>query len=172
MFLLVKITCESGFAYGYKMIEDEVVDIYAELVGEEGWYEFSGLAPADYIIKAEPSPIPYIMAIILPTYYGDVLHWEDATMINLPQSTDDAHINLVAAVSAPQGPGSISGIIENSNRTSDVPIILRTTDPDAVVMTLSSADGSFSFTDLAYGTYEIFAEIPGKSVIPMTIIAR
>lgn len=160
---------ETGFAYGYKMIEDEVVDVYAEMVGQEGWYEFSGLAPADYIVKAEPSPSSIYYGTYLPTYYGDVLHWEDATPIVLNQNTDGAHIHLIAEVSAPTGPGSISGTIENSGRTAEVAIILRTIDPGAAIMTLSNTDGSFAFNDLAYGTYEIFAEIPGKSITPMTI---
>jgi len=161
---------ESGFAYGYKMVEETVVDIYAELVGEEGWYEFSGLSSAHYIVKAEPSPTSIYYGDYLPTYYGDVVHWEDATIINLTQSTDDAQINLVASINAPQGPGSISGTIVNGERSVDIPIILRMTDQGAVVMTLSATDGSFSFSNLAYGTYEIFAEIPGKSIIPETIV--
>ena len=160
---------ETGFAYGYKMIEDEVVDVYAEMVGEEGWYEFTGLAPANYIVKAEPSPNSIYYGTYLPTYYGDVLHWEDATPIVLNQNTDGAHIHLNAEVNAPQGPGNISGTIENSGRTADVPIILRTSEPGVAIMTLSNADGSFAFNDLAYGTYEIFAEIAGKSIVPMTI---
>lgn len=160
---------ESGFAYGYKMIEEEVVDVYAEMVGEEGWYEFTGLAPAGYIVKAEPSINSEYYGDYLPTYYGDVIHWEEATIIHLNQNTDGAHIHLVPVVNAPQGPGSISGIIENSGRAAEIPIILRTADPGVLAMTLSAADGSFTFNDLAYGTYEIFAEIPGKSVTPMMI---
>jgi hypothetical protein len=160
---------ESGFAYGYKMIEEEVIDVYADMVGEEGWYEFTGLTPAGYIVKAEPSVNSQFYGSFLPTYYGDVLHWEDATVINLTGNTDGAHIHLIAEVSAPTGPGSISGTISNSNRTADVPVILRTHEPEAVVMTLTAADGTFAFNDLAYGTYEIFAEIPGKSITPMSI---
>jgi hypothetical protein len=139
------------------------------MVGEEGWYEFSGLSPAGYIVKAEPSINSEFYGDYLPTYYGDVLHWEEATVIQLNQNTDGAHIHLVASVSAPAGPGSISGTINNSNRTAEVPIILRTIDPPAVVMTLSDSDGSFAFNDLAYGTYDIFAEIPGKSTTPMSV---
>ncbi|NTV83275.1 MAG: T9SS type A sorting domain-containing protein, partial [Bacteroidales bacterium] len=160
---------ETGFAYGYKMIEGEVEDVYAEMVGEEGWYEFTGLSAANYILKAEPSFNSIYYGAYLPTYYGDVIHWEDATEIQLTQNTDGAHIHLVAAVSAPQGPGSISGTIENSSRTDKVPVFLCTAEPGVANMTMSNTDGSFAFTNLAFGTYEIFAEIPGKSIVPMTI---
>jgi hypothetical protein len=159
---------ESGFAYGYKMIEETVVDIYAEMVGVEGWYEFNGLAAANYIVKAEPSPTSEYYGDYLPTYFGDVIHWEEATIIELNQNSDDGHIHLVPAVSAPQGPGNISGTIESNGRAAGIPIIIKT--EDAVNMTYSSSDGTYNFSNLAYGTYEIFAEIPGKSIIPQTII--
>ena len=39
------------------MIEGQVVDVFAEMVGEQGWYEFSGLSSAHYIITNEPIQI-------------------------------------------------------------------------------------------------------------------
>lgn len=160
-------TIGNGFAYGYKMLEGNVVDIYADMVGELGWYEFSGLASAQYITKAEPAPGSDYYDDYLPTYYGDVIHWEEATVINLLQGTDDADIHLVAVTAAPSGPGSISGSIENGEKTEGVPVILQTT-AGTVVMTTTATDGTFSFSDLAYGTYQVYAEIAGKSVYPHT----
>jgi hypothetical protein len=160
---------ETGFAYWYKMIEGTVVEIDADMVGGEGWYEFTGLSSAHYIVKAEPSPSSIYYGDYLPTYYGDVLHWEEASVINLVQSTDDAHIHLVAVTSAPEGPGSISGNIDGG-KSANIPIVLRTSEPGTAVMTFSSTDGSFVFSNLAYGSYEIFAEIPGKSITPQPIV--
>ncbi len=162
----------SGFAYGYKMVEGTVVDIYAELTGEMGWYEFSGLSAADYIIKAEPSPNSANYGLYLPTYYGDVLHWEDAEVITLTAGTDDAHINLIPATSAPQGPGSVSGIIHaEAGRAfaANVPVILKGIGAENAYMTYSAVDGSYAFSGLSLGNYEIFAEIPGKNTTPREI---
>jgi hypothetical protein len=163
---------ESGFAYGYKMNEGIVVDIYAEMVGVEGHYEFSGLSPAQYIIKAEPSPNSQYYGDFLPTYYGDVLHWEEATVINLTGTTDGRHIHLIPVTASPQGPGSISGIISNENGRSgaaNIPIVLRSSDPASAIMTYSSTDGSFLFSGISLGTYQLFAEIPGKAMTPESI---
>ena len=161
---------ESGFAYGYRLVEDTVVAIYAEMVGPEGWYEFTGLAAGHYIVKAEPSPSSIYYGDYLPTYYGDVLHWEDAAIIELAGSTDGKHIHLVPVTNAPEGPGSISGTIEGDSSSATIPIILRTTDLQTAVMTYSSTDGSFRFTDLGYGSYEVFAEFPGKTTTPQNIV--
>jgi hypothetical protein len=160
---------ETGFAYGYKMLEGNVVDIFADMVGEAGWYEFSGLSSAQYITKAEPAPGSVYYGDYLPTYYGDVIHWEEATLIDLSQGTDDAAIHLVAVTNAPQGPGSISGSIDYGVKTEGVPVILRTSG-GSVMMTTSAADGTFSFPGIAYGTYQVFAEVAGKSVYPHTVI--
>jgi hypothetical protein len=159
---------ESGFAYGYKMHEGNVVDIYAEMVNSEGRYTFTGLSSAQYIVKAEPSPNSIYYGNYLPTYYGDVLHWEDATVINLTQSTDGAHIHLVAVTNAPEGNGSISGTI-NGERSANIPVVLKASETGTAVMTFSSTDGSFVFSNLAFGTYEVFAEIPGKSITPRSV---
>jgi len=159
---------ETGFAYGYKMLEGEVVDVFAEMVGELGWYEFSGLAAAQYITKAEPGPGSVYYGDYLPTYFGDVLHWEDAGIINLTGGTDDAHIHLVAVTNAPQGPGSISGTIVYGLKSEGIPVILQA--PGGIAMvTYTATDGTFSFPDLAYGTYQVYAEIAGKSVYPHTV---
>jgi hypothetical protein len=165
---------ESGFAYGYKMLEGTVVDIYAEMVGEEGYYEFNGLSSAQYIVKAEPSPSSIYYGNYLPTYFGDVLHWEEASIINLSGNIDGITIHLVPVTNAPEGSGSISGNITSAipdpSRSANIPIVLRTTGPATAVMTYSSTDGSYLFSNLAFGTYEIFAEIPGKSITPQPVI--
>ncbi len=163
---------ETGFAYAYKMQEDVVVDVFAEMVGEEGHYEFSGMPVGQYIIKAEPSPNSVYYGLYLPTYYGDALHWEDATIVNLSQNTDGLQIHLIPVASNPQGSGSISGEITlgyNNPPAANIPIILESTTSDFSSMTFSGSDGSFSFSNLEFGTYELFAEIPGKSITPMVI---
>lgn len=160
---------ETGFAYAYKMVDGTVVDVYAEMVGEEGWYEFTGLAPADYIVKAEPSINSQYYGDFLPTYYGDVLHWEEATVIHLTENTDGAQIHLVPAISSPTGPGSISGTVSDAGRSAEVPVILRNPVSGAVQLAMTGADGYYSFGNLEYGTYEIFAEIPGKTTNPRSV---
>ena len=163
-----------SLSYLYKVTEDgTVLDIYADLTGEMGWFEYPELMSAHYMIKAEPNPGSAYFGYYLPTYYGDVLHWEEATMIHLTGSTDDAHIHLVPAAPMAIGPGSITGTLETGAgpaREGFVPIILRLAETGEASMVYTDAEGGFGFHDLAFDTYEIFAEIPGKSVTPRSII--
>lgn len=163
---------ETGFAYCYKMADDVVVDVFAEMVGGEGYYEFSGMSAAHYILKAEPSPNSVYYGSYLPTYFGDVLHWEDATVINLTQNTDGLHIHLIPVNNSQQGDGTVSGQItlEPGNPpAANIPIILESVTIEFSALTFSGSDGSFSFTNLPYDTYELFAEIPGKSIVPLVL---
>jgi hypothetical protein len=163
----------SAFSYLYKMTEDgTVLDIFADLTGEMGWFEYGDLSSDYYIIKAEPNPNSSYYGSYLPTYFGDVLHWEDATVIHLTESTESAHIHLIQATTMPQGPGSISGRIETGSDQpleGYVPVFLKLTSSGEAAMVYTDLEGNFEFNDLAYGTYELFAEIMGKSIVPMNI---
>jgi hypothetical protein len=142
------------------------------MIGEQGWFEFTGMESGAYIVKTEPSPTSIYYCSYLPTYYGDVLHWEDATTIHLSQNTDDAAIHLVPFGDMPQGTGVIRGNITNGGDipTSDgIPIILRIQGTSVATMLYADAQGNFEFTAMGYGNYELFAEIPGKSMVPILI---
>jgi hypothetical protein len=74
---------------------------------------------------------------------------------------------------ASQGPGSISGTISTENGragAANVPVILRATETEEFYMTYSGSDGTFQFTGLDLAAYEIFAEVPGKSITPQAIV--
>lgn len=163
---------ETGFAYCYRMEDDVVVDVFAEMVGEQGYFEFSGMPAADYIIKSEPSPNSVYYGSYLPTYYGDVLHWEDASVIHLTQSTDSLDIHLFPVNNSQQGPGSVSGQItlgDGFTPAANIPVILESVTSGFSALNFTGTDGGFTFTNLAFDTYELFAEIPGKSILPMTV---
>lgn len=162
-----------AFSYLYKMTENgTVVDIFADLTGDLGWFEYPELSSAFYIIKAEPNPNSSYYGNFLPTYYGDVLYWEDATVIHLTGSTDDADIHLVAATDMPQGTGSISGTVTNESDqplTAGVAVILQLSDTEEAAVAYTDAEGAFIFEGLGYADYRLFADIIGKTTVPMEI---
>lgn len=48
-----------------------------------GYFLFYPLVAANYFLKVEPSPSSVYYGIYMPTYYGDVVTWEDAVMFGL-----------------------------------------------------------------------------------------
>lgn len=162
---------DMGYVNALKMTEGQVTDIFADLIDTLGYYNFPVLGMGNYRVKAEPSFGSVYEGGFLPTYYGDVVHWADAQMIELNQNIFNADIHLVeASLNNSNGPCSIAGTIyqagDYKSGNSGVPaaniqIFIR--QGNAYAMTLSDNEGHFDFNNLEFGTYTMFAELIGKN---------
>jgi len=126
-----------------------------------GVYYFTMVPDGNYYILAVPSDsMGY-----LPTYYGDVINWEQATVISLGAENNPYNINLVASGNMTPGPGSASGLInmEGLKETivDKVNMILMDAKGNAIGFTRVSTTGTFNFPTMAYGTYLLHPEMPG-----------
>lgn len=139
-----------------------------------GYYQFSNVDPGSYLVKAGLTPNAPLYSSNLPTYHGDVLTWDlaistvvtNADVWNLP-------ITLVAG-NNPGGPAFIGGLIsQGANKDGDplegISVMLMTIGEDPVTHTMTNVDGEYSFTNLAYGTYIVHVEIPGKVAEDWTV---
>lgn len=109
---------DMGYVNAFKTAGGQVVDIFADLIDTLGYYNFPSLTFGEYRIKAEPAFGSEFEGEYLPTYYGDVVHWADAQVINLTQNVFNADIHLVAAtLNNSNGPGTISGFIYQAGET-------------------------------------------------------
>ena len=162
---------DMGYVNAFKTIDDQVVDIFADLIDTLGYYKFISISTGNYRVKAEPAFGSEFEGEYLPTYYGDVVHWADAQVINLTQNVFNADIHLVAAtLNNSNGPGKISGYIYHSGETKsgnsavpapEIPIFLK--QENNYAMAISNNEGYFEFKKLEYGTYAMFAELFGKN---------
>lgn len=138
------------------------------------YYQFSNVAPGSYLVKAGLTPNSPQYASYLPTYHGDVLTWDLATSTVVTNANVwNLPIFLVAG-NNPGGPAFIGGLIsQGANKDGDplegVSVILMTIGEDPVTHTMTNQDGEYSFTNLAYGTYIIHVEIPGKVAEDWTV---
>ncbi|GJM34606.1 MAG: hypothetical protein DHS20C18_36070 [Saprospiraceae bacterium] len=166
----------SGWAYLYEAsaIGDvELLDSVALVNG--GYYSFDDLDAGTYVVRAVLNEDDPGFNDYLPTYYGDVLFWNEATMIAIPYTGNNFfNINLQEA-QEPEGPGIISGtIIEGPGFTGDeevddrddtpiehVTVLLLNENGLAVAYDLTDENGGFIFNNLAWGTYQLIVEIPG-----------
>ena len=141
-----------------------------------GFYSFTGLADGDYLVKAAIEVGSDQYDIYLPTYYVNVLYWNEATNITVPGNVNGLYnIHMVAGTN-PGGPGFIGGLIsEGANLTSgqvetrgegdplgNVSILLLTVDDMPITHTVSNDQGEFEFPNLAWGTYKLVVEVLGK----------
>ncbi|RMG31619.1 MAG: PKD domain-containing protein, partial [Bacteroidetes bacterium] len=138
-------------------------------------YAFHGVGPGTYLVKAALLPGSPNYHSFLPTYLGDKLFWHQA--ISVVIATSDVYlppINLVPGAN-PGGPGFIGGLIsEGANKQAgdplaNVSVLLLDIDEHAITHTVTNEAGEYSFDNLAWGTYKVFVEIPGKLADPWII---
>lgn len=143
-----------------------------------GYYDFGEVPAGNYLVKAAYDEGIDIYEDNLPTYFGGVLWWNEATNITIPYTSSNVfgrnfHVYMVPGEN-PGGPGFIGGLIsEGANFAGDVvdtrsgdplagiSVLLLTDANEAVTHTVSDENGEFSFPDLAWGTYKVYIEIEG-----------
>lgn len=143
-------------------------------IDSNGVYYFTLVPEGNYYILA----IPFDSNGYLPTYYGDVLTWQQATLITLGTPSNPYNINLLPAGVMASGPGSASGLINmarlKSTFVDKVNMLLKDDQGEAIGFTRVNEDGSFDFSEMAFGTYYLYPEMPGitSDQIAITLTAE
>jgi len=145
-------------------------------IDSSGFYYFNNVPNGLYYLLATLMPGSMYYGQYMPTYYTSSIFWSGATPIILGQPANPYNINLVPVIGPNAGPGNINGTITTGNKftTSGVPvpnveIILLDMSNQPLAITYSNAAGQFSFATLAFGTYKIYAEVPGLGCVPAVI---
>jgi PKD repeat protein len=138
-----------------------------------GYFIFRSVAAGNYLLKAALVPSAPAYNDFLPTYYQSVLFWYDAATISVPTGPNNFYSIYMVPGNNPGGPGFIGGNVNqgankqaNGDPLSDVQVMLLNMDNSPVQYTYSSSTGGFSFNDVAYGTYKVYAEVLGKPTYP------
>ncbi|MFN0203990.1 MAG: T9SS type A sorting domain-containing protein [Bacteroidia bacterium] len=137
-------------------------------------FSFQNLVAGDYLVKAAVlnanSPN---YASFMPTYYAYSLFWSSATTLSVPNNGNSLTLHLLPG-NNPGGPGFVGGLVsQGANKTTagleNVQVLLLDMNNNPVAYTYSDANGDYSFSNLAYGTYKIWAEIWGKTTTPIIV---
>lgn len=140
-------------------------------------YQFTNVAPGNYLVKAALNVGSASYANYLPTYYDASLFWSSASYIASPSQAGLYHnIFMINGVN-PGGPGFIGGLVsQGANRTStpgdpmsNVEIMLLDMNDNPIAYTYSDANGMFEFPSVAYGTYKVWAEMWGRVTTPEVV---
>lgn len=138
-------------------------------VNQMGFYSFSDVGTGTYIILAFPQPDSLgFVAQYLPTYYGDVIYWEEATPVTLGVPLNPYNINMVSYDSISGGPGSVSGQLLSSGKsmlTGNQELLLLDSYGMPVRITYTDSSGNFGFASLPFGQYKVYPIITGKTLI-------
>lgn len=125
---------------------------------------FYNVVAGNYLVKAAMTTWNPNYANYLPTYHGNSLLWSSAQTITVCPSVNNADITFIAG-SNPGGPGFIGGLVtQGANKTQNTAlagatVILKDTNGNNIAWTLTDANGAYSFSNLAYGTYHIWVDV-------------
>jgi PKD repeat protein len=135
--------------------------IYVVNLDSTGVYYFGNVPNGDFYLYATP----LADSNYLPTYYGDILDWQEATIIHIGVPDNPYNINLIPAQNLPLGNGSIHGQIYISGLKTTlldkVTLLLMNSSMQAGRSLRANVDGSFTFSTLGNGTYYLRAEMAG-----------
>jgi len=162
-----------------KLLRFDPVSLAAIVVSEtytdSGYYSFPGIEAGIYLVKAALLENSNYYSNYVPTYFGSQYYWFNAEPINLLSNGWSYNISLIYA-SNPGGPGTIGGNINDDpfrisaggvNPVSNADIIITSTQDEPQRWTVSDLNGEFNVSNLAYGTYRLFADLAGQICIPV-----
>ncbi len=137
-----------------------------------GYFYFYQVPEGNYLIKAEPMKDSEFYGILLPTYFGDELFWEDANEINLESTSWEYDIRLEHANHSFEGSGTIGGDVKYISPIGRNPyyhyargvnIFLFNNTGDLLTCRYTNISGKFEFDDIEVKSYSIYPEITGIS---------
>lgn len=139
-----------------------------------GFYGFTNVSFGSYYVKAALSPMSSNFNSYFPTYYGHQMFWSNATTINLNSASAIGNISLIAG-NNPGGPGFIGGnVLQGANKGPGDPIenvivMLLDLSDNPIAIDLTDVNGEFGFSNIAYGTYKVWIDVPGKTTTPALV---
>jgi len=143
-------------------------------VNPDGSYMFENIPDGDYLVVAFPDQTSAYFETHLPTYYGDVIFWEDATIITPSNTNGPSDINLVQAAGTNAGEGIINGDVvgegfKSQLENTGLSLFLIDENNQALEVTYSEDNGSFDFSNIEFGTYTVYAEVTGLPTEPAQV---
>jgi len=162
----------------YDELTGQLAAMQATVADSMGFYYFPSVPCGDYLIKAAAVQNSIYYSNHLPTYYGNSLFWDyaQAVTVSATMPTVQYAIILIAG-NNPGGPGFIGGnVLEGANKVEadgepleGINVMLFDLAGNAIAYTYTDANGEFSFDGLAYGGYQVYAELLNYTTIPAVV---
>ena len=132
---------------------------------ELGYYWFTQKLAGHYLLRVDLTEGSQDYENYAPSYYINELTWDQANIFELQDTTYQESIWLTPLESMENGIGTISGYVSEESRDSldlnNLLIELFNQAGKIVRYTFTDQEGSFNFSNLPYGKYALYPELPG-----------
>lgn len=169
---------EKGYAFLFEInAQNELIAQDTAAIDTFGYYYFYQKPAGKYIIKTELSTESNYYNDFLPTYYGDKLFWQVASVIQLQADDWDLGIKLTPNQQLSVGGGNVAGTIyyqltdikEEVLPAEGIELLLLDEESNASLCRHSKEDGLFTFAEVPFGEYKLHAEVTGKNTEPIYV---
>ena len=158
-----------GLAYLYHQNDDKmVVPIDTTKIDTLGYYYFYQIPEGRYTVKVQVSKTSDSYGVLLPTYYGNAIYWQEADFFYLNETSWNYHVQMLEGLGMNYGNGKISGAVTDgfnlgvySSATSGVDVYLLNKNGEVMTSHYTDYYSEFEFEDIAIDTYYISPEITG-----------
>ncbi len=160
---------DKGLAYIYRIDGEEIIKYDTMKIDTLGYYYFYHVAEGEYYIKLQPTNQSIVYGVMFPTYFGDEVFWEDATVINHNSNIYEYDVNLIEGMGMPSGEGVISGVVTDevsgkfleSDNTKGVDVYLLNENGLSLTSRYTDNNSAFEFGNIPLDTYYLVPEITG-----------
>ena len=170
---------DAGVVYliTYDEVTGQLTAVDSMVIDSSNYYFFGPVACGEYLIKAAAYPSSQFYNGFIPTYYGNSPFWGFAESVNIAEVNTQvlADVTLIAS-NNPGGPGFIGGdVAQGANKMDEgdplanMQVMLFNLSGAALACTYTDANGQFGFSDLPYGTYQVYVEVLGVQTIPAIV---
>ena len=169
---------DDGIAYLYRILSNNYIfPVETFHFDTLGYYYFYQIDEGNYLVKVDPEFHSSSFKQYIPAYYGNQANWGNGNIINLNQNNYSVDIDLIKAQSYNSGQGKIPGNIRflkdklspDESPAVGIEILLMDESNNILTLTYSDQYGNFDFSNLAWGTYKIYAEMTGIYTSAITI---
>lgn len=140
------------------------------MVDSFGFYSFPGVPSGIYLIRAGLLPASAYFHHYAPTYFGSHYYWFFAEPVVVNADGDSYNISLIYGGNN-GGPGGVGGGITGPIRVdgpvNQATVIVTNLFDGPQRWTSTDENGQYSITDLAYGTYRLWADYEGMLCTPV-----
>jgi PKD repeat protein len=140
------------------------------------YYEFCGVEPGKYYVKAALDSSSSYYENYVPTYFENAVKWKKADSILVKTANVTGRNIHMKNGNNSGGPGFIKGkISQGANKKEGDPLagievmLLDNSTEAPVRYTYTNLDGEYSFTNLVLGTYQVYPEVLSLPTIPAIV---
>jgi PKD repeat protein len=171
-------TGDTGIAYLYRRYENAIIPSDTNIFYEFGYFWFPEVREGNFLIKAELTAGSDSYENFAPAYFSNKMKWEDADIIHLADSNYYfADVHLTGITGLQQGTGSVNGVVVAYPDSSGgvpvslpVPVFLLDETGEPLAYSMTTIDGTFSFGNIALGTYSLYAEATGYYTVATAVV--